>query len=1104
MENALQARIDSLTEAIRRLRRDLARSKQAEGMLRASEKRFRNFFNETPIGLAQFSESGRFLEANQQLCDMLGYTRKELLERSFLDVTHPDDRARDHALRKRIFEGKVPSLAWEKRYVRKDGTIVWGSLSLSMLHNGDGGMRYLLGAVENISERHTLQESLGRIATNLAKTEAASLSGAWSWDVARSEISASPEVLQLFGLPPNESPCPLARFLDIVHPDDRPALEQALDQVRVDQKPYQVEFRVRRPDGTERVVLGSGDIFSRDAAGQPLVIVGMGHDVSLRKQAEHALEESERLFRRLFDDAADGIFIADMEGRYTDVNMSACRMLGFSRDELIGMRIVDLIPEKDRQRLAEAREYFLQDSEHAQVAEWELRNKAGVFIPVEVNARILPDGRWMGIVRDIGERLHIQRELERYAEDLQDLYDHAPCGYHTLDANGIFVQINKTELDWLGYAADELIGRKKVTDLLAETSRKKFSENFPKFLDPGKVRELEVEFLRKDGSILPVMLSTSIVFDIGGDIVSSRTTLFDMSELAEAQKKLRQAATVFEHTSDAIIITDSGGTIVAVNKAFSQVTGYQPDEVIGRNPRLLKSDRQDDAFYRNLWTSLDQAGTWQGEIWDRRKSGELFPAWETITAVRDDSGRITDYISVFSDITTIKDTETKLTRLAYHDPLTGLPNRLLFNDRISQALAHARRHRTRAALLMLDLDRFKLINDTLGHAAGDQLLQIVAARLQVAIREEDTVARLGGDEFAIILPQLDDIEDAAMLAQKLTRLVAQPLQLANHQLTVSTSVGIGIYPDDALDPETLSKSADMALYGAKDKGRNGYEFYSPEMTRTATETLMIDRDLRNALRMNELELLYQPQVSLATRRIVGVEALIRWNRPLHGQQAPSRFIPIAEETDLIESIGDWVFDTACVQMQRWRMAGAPAVRLAINLSVRQIKRPHLVEEIRRKLDTHRFDGDGIGLDLEVTETALQIEPHTVEALKELKALGLKIVIDDFGTGYSSLNSLKHLPVDILKIDRSFIHGIPADSGDKAIASAIVAMGHSLGMRVVAEGVETPEQLRFVMEQRCDDVQGFLLYPPLSADECGRHLLAGLPVDLPQSAPRAAH
>ncbi|WP_292936301.1 PAS domain S-box protein [Noviherbaspirillum sp.] len=1103
MENPLQARIDSLTEAIRNLRKDLARSKQAEASLRASEKRFRAFFNDNPVGFAQFAPNGRFLEVNKRFCNMLGYSRNELLERTFLDVTHPSDRAKDQELRQQVLQGKIPRATWEKRYIRKDGSIVWGSLSLSAPRSSDGGMTYLLAAVDNISERRTLQESLSRIATNLAKTEATSLSGTWRWEIDTDTVMASPEVLSLFGLATDLVSVPLDEILQRVHPEDRSVLKEALRLAINEQRPYHLEYRICLPHGEERLVLASGDIYSRDEEGKPLVMVGMVQDITLRRQAERALAESERLFRQLFDNAADGIFIADKDGQYTDVNTSACRMLGYRRDELIGMRITDLIPEEDKERLATARAYFLQDSEHAQVGEWKLQHKNGEFIPVEVNARILPDGRWMAIVRDIGERMRIQRELEHYAEELQDLYDHAPCGYHTLDGDGVFLQINKTELDWLGYDSEELIGKKKVTELLTEESKKKFSENFPKFLDPGRVRDLEVEFIRKDGSILPVMLSASIVFDLDGGIVSSRTTLFDMTELAEAQKKLRQAATVFEHTTDAILITDAGGTIVAVNKAFSQITGYQPEEVIGRNPRILKSDRQDHEFYRSLWSSIEQTGSWQGEIWDRRKSGEHFPAWETITAVRDDSGRITDFISVFSDITTIKATEEKLTQLAYHDVLTGLPNRLLFNDRITQALAHAKRHHTRAALLLLDLDRFKLINDTLGHAAGDQLLQVIAARLKTAIREEDTVARLGGDEFAIILPQVDSIEDAAMFAQKLTKLVSLPLPLSNQMLTISTSVGIGIFPDDALDPETLSKSADMALYGAKDKGRNAYEFYTPEMTRTATETLLIDRDLRHALTLNQLELFYQPQVSLATGRIVGVEALIRWNRPHHGLQLPGRFIPIAEETDLIESIGDWVFDTAWAQLQLWRAEGMPPVRLAINLSVRQIKRPHLVDEIRKKLGAVPPYTD-IGLDLEVTETAMQIEPDTVDALRELKALGLNIVIDDFGTGYSSLNSLKHLPVDILKIDRSFIRGIPMDSGDKAIASAIVAMGHSLGMRVVAEGVETHEQLQFVMEQHCDDVQGFLLYPPMPADECGRFLMSGMPIDLHQNEQRMSH
>lgn len=543
---------------------------------------------------------------------------------------------------------------------------------------------------------------------------------------------------------------------------------------------------------------------------------------------------------------------------------------------------------------------------------------------------------------------------------------------------------------------------------------------------------------------------------------------------------------VFEHTNDGITIADANGVIVAVNKAFSRITGYRPEEVIGKNPRLLQSGRQDGEFYRQMWEALIRRGSWQGEIWDRKKSGELFPAWQNITAIKDADGRIGGYIAVFSDISKIKATEERLFQLAYHDPLTGLPNRLLFADRLAQTLVHARRSQTRAAMLMLDLDRFKHINDTLGHAAGDRLLQAVGGRLREAIREEDTVARLGGDEFAIILTRLEDPDDAALLADKLVKAVAQPTRIGKHVMTVSVSIGIGIYPDDARDAESLAKAADMALYGAKDKGRNAYEFYTEQMTLAATQAQVIDRSLRNAVRRNELALLYQPKVGLSDRRIAGMEALVRWNRPGHGMQSPAWFIPIAEETDLIDLIGDWVLDAAWTQLQRWRASGLPPVRVAVNLAARQVKRPGFMDDMRKMLAGGQAL-DGFGMDVEVAETVLQVEPAVVEALQELKSLGVGITVEDVGVGYCSLHVLKRLSVDMLKIDRSLIQGVLNDPDDRAVASAIIAMGHQLGMGVVAEGVETGDQLRFVVERGCDQGQGFLFFPPLGVGECGRVL-----------------
>lgn len=1101
MEKTEQTRLTALTQEVARLKEQVERSKLDEAGLIQREQHYRTIFDNASIGLAQVGPDGRFIEVNRQFCRVLGYSREELLGMRYLDVTHPEDRSKDTKVRQQLLSGERLSAVLEKRYVRKDGTAIWVRLNLSATNVPGFPQPNILTSIENITEYHALRESLGRIATSLAEAKGIALGGAWEWNIEKDEIHTAPEVLHLLALPPNHSPPGLEAALARVHPDDKAIVERVLHEALADDNPHQIECRLLDPNGAERIVSVTGKVYRRNDKGEPGIMIGMVQDISMRKQAEQAIKESEQRFRTLFDDAADGIFIADSNGRYIDMNLSACSMLGYSRDELIGKRIPDLIPEKDVARLASAKDFFLQNPEHVQLEEWELKHKDGHHIQVEISSRILPDGRWMAIVRDIGERRRTQQELERYAAEVQDLYDHAPCGYHSVDRNGVIIRINRTELDWLGYESSELIGKKRIMDLMTPASQARMQVNFPRFLQIGLMRDVELEMVCKDGTVLPVMLNASGVYDEHGNFVRSRSTLFDMTELVEAQKKLRQAAAVFEHTNDAILITDSAGTIVAVNNAFTRITGYMAEEVIGQTPRLLKSDMHDDQFYRDMWQTLETTGTWQGEIHDRRKSGECFPAWECITAVRDESGNVSDYISVFSDITTIKEAENKLVRLAYHDALTGLPNRLLFNDRVEQMLAHARRHGTRVALLLLDLDRFKLINDTLGHAAGDELLQVIATRLQQSVRKEDTVARLGGDEFAIVTAQTDPVAEAALLAQKLVSLIVQPVVIAGQALTISASVGIGMFPEDAADPASLAKCADMAMYGAKQSGRNAYAFYTAQMTDTALETLAIDRGLRTAISNGELELFYQPQIELAGGKIVGIEALIRWHRPQRGLESPAKFIPVAEESDLIDAIGNWVFDEACSCLHRWHSSRLPPMRLAINLSARQLRNPSFVNSIRERLE-RLIRVDGFYLELEITETALQTAPHIIDALNELKSLGLQIAIDDFGTGYSSLNSLKHLPVDVLKIDRSFIHGIPEDADDRAIASAIIAMGHNLGMRVIAEGVETEQQLQFLIDQQCDEVQGFLVHPPLRAEECERLLADGGLVHLPEPAKAA--
>lgn len=547
----------------------------------------------------------------------------------------------------------------------------------------------------------------------------------------------------------------------------------------------------------------------------------------------------------------------------------------------------------------------------------------------------------------------------------------------------------------------------------------------------------------------------------------------DVTERKLAEEKQRQATTVFNNTMEAIMITDANKNIIAVNPAYTAITGYEAAEVIGKTPRLHKSEQQDAMFYHQLWQALERTGQWQGEIWNLRKNGDLYPAWENISVVRDEQGLISNYVSVFSDISSIKQTEARLSQLAHQDTLTGLANRLAFNLNLEKSLERAKRHQHKIALLFLDLDRFKLINDTLGHAAGDKMLQIVAERLKHGVRAEDMVARLGGDEFTIVLEEIGQSEDAVNLAQKIIEIIAEPMELYGEEVVTSTSIGLSIFPDDATSAEDLARAADTAMYRAKARGRNTFEFYTSELTSHAIQRLSIENNLRQALLRDELLLYYQPQFCIESGKLCGVEALLRWQHPELGLLYPEKFIQIAEESQLIDAIGEWVLHRACAQARAWLDAGLPHVRFALNLSPRQIMYSNIVTVMQQALEANRLQSTDVKFELEITESVLQSEELIIDQLRQLRRLGMSIAIDDFGTGYSSLSHLKQLPIDTLKVDRAFLRNIPNDSNNNAITAAIVSMGRSLGMRVVAEGIENPAQLRFLKLHGCDEAQGFL-------------------------------
>ncbi|MCW8908646.1 MAG: EAL domain-containing protein [Sedimenticola sp.] len=697
------------------------------------------------------------------------------------------------------------------------------------------------------------------------------------------------------------------------------------------------------------------------------------------------------------------------------------------------------------------------------------------------------------------ERQRADTALRSSEEHYRVLFESASDGIVTFE-EGCFTSCNRKMEEMLGCPRDEIIGATPERfspryqpdgSLSVQCARERISAALA-----GEPQLFEWTHLRADGGKVQTEVSLNRIDSQGAPVLTAR--IHDISARKQREEETRLAASVFDGTSEAIVITDREGTILQVNRAFSGITGFLPEEAIGQTPRLLRSDYHGESFYRQFWEQLTASGSWQGEIWNRRKSGEIHPVWQNISAIRDSSGGIVQYISIFSDITDKKMSEQRIEHLAHYDVLTDLPNRVLFNERCEHALTRARREGHELVLMFLDLDRFKHINDSLGHPVGDQLLQQVAGRLLKLVREEDTVARLGGDEFVVVLEEVADSNVVPSVAEKLLGAFAEPFTVNGRLLHVSASIGIALYPADGQDVTTLVRNADAAMYRAKESGRNNYQFYTREMTVSAHERVSLENSLRQAVEMEELVLHYHPQYDLAGDRLVGVEALVRWQNPEKGLIPPDRFIPLAEDTGLILPIGEWVLHEACRQARAWLDQGCCFGRVAVNVSGHQIERGDIVERVRRVLEETRLPAER--LELEITESfIMQHTEQAIRTLAELRKLGVSLAIDDFGTGYSSLSYLKQLPVNKLKIDRSFIRDIPDGRLDMAITRAVIALGRGLDMRVIAEGVERDEQRRFLHAEGCDEAQGFFYTRPLPAAEL-EHLIQEVSLTRMEMAP----
>lgn len=757
------------------------------------------------------------------------------------------------------------------------------------------------------------------------------------------------------------------------------------------------------------------------------------------------------------------------------------------------------------------------DNDDEQIIHW-YNKKASILFDIEIDrdiTSIIPPQKWASIYKKIktnnfehNEIIEIKEniyqliiitsvlldnsiikllftnisEIENKNKQLENkfkfLYEEVPYPYQSLDERGVLTDINKKWLEITGYEKDEVIGQKFLyfTDETFESLKEKFKI----FFENKKIENEYLKIRKKNGEIILVSF-TGNISNMNGEI-RTHCIFKDITQEQKIEKKLKLSNIVFENTTEAIMITNEKCEIISVNQAFSNITGYNFEEIQFQNPRILKSAKHDKDFYINLWSDLQIHNSWKGEIWNRKKNGDIYSEWLNISVVKDSNGKILNYVALFSDITKIKDSNARIEYLAHHDPLTNLPNRLLLNTRLNKSIEKCVQYEQKLAIFFIDIDNFKIINDTYGHSIGDKIINLVAQRLQKNIRKNDTISRIGGDEFIIVIEDVLEQKNIEKIANKIISDFIDPIKLQEYLFDTSISMGISVFPKHGLNAEDLIKHADTAMYSAKNSGKNQFQFYKKEMTSEIFEKLIMKQEIIDALKNNEFEVYYQPQIDIKTNKIIGAEALIRWNHKSLGVIPPDEFIPHAEETKLIIPLGEYVLKTACLFMKELHDNRIlENAKMSVNISTIQLKYGDIYKTVIENLKYSNLDSEF--LELELTETFIMENiDESISILKNLKEIGVKLSIDDFGTGYSSLSYLKLFPIDKLKIDKSFIAEIPNSDKDIAIIKTIIALAKGLGIKVIAEGVEKTNQIDFLILENCDEVQGWVYSKALKRDD----------------------
>lgn len=904
-------------------------------------------------------------------------------------------------------------------------------------------------------------------------------------------------------------------FAEYIFPDHLPKASEALS--------------AKKPLGTETVV----QMVPADAS-EPFDVaissVKIGADgIAIRARRVRTVAQKQQgdmigsnLYQYLFESSQAMICVLDHDGYILLSNESAWRILGYSSAAGLSGRPFLHIVHPDYHDVIKMGLHVFADEKEPFPLKFLAANAD--IVDAEVKFSPIGDGQYMLEARDITERTRTAEILQEREQRLRGILNTVADAIITINIRGEVVAFNKAAEHIFGYDARDVVGH-NVSMLIPVPHGAKHDQYLANYAATGKKKIIgitgrEAEGMRKNGDVFPLELAitelthgtkrffTGVVRDITAHKqaqeqirrahdelemrVEERTRELtqEIVERHRAEDKLRLAGEVIEALVEGVVIIDPDFRISSVNPAYTSISGFDVEEVIGQFPINHTALSHSGAMFNEMWAGLEAEGRWEGEFWNLRKNGEEYAERLSVTAITNPNGEVMQFAAIISDITKRKQDEERILYQANYDSLTGLPNRSLFLDRLTQAINNMERTSSNLGLLFIDLDGFKLVNDTLGHNIGDLLLKEAAKRLGICVRTGDTVARLGGDEFTIIMPNLDDPKNAPLLAQRVIDTLGRAFLLGGHEAFISGSIGITVYPDDAIDALELLKNADAAMYRAKEEGKANYQFFTADMNEQAKERLIVKTGLSKALEHDEFLLLYQPKLDLKTNRVTGAEALMRWESPTMGLVSPVKFIPILEETGMVVEVGEWALHTACRQHAQWLKEGLPPIKVAVNLSARQLRETSFVGIVKSALKSANLPPSA--LEIEITESMLMSDAQIiVAALEDLHDFGVHISMDDFGTGYSSLSYLKRFPIDTIKIDRSFVNDISVDQDDAEIIHTIINMGHTLNRKIIAEGVETEEQLDILKAYRCDEIQGYFFSKPLSATDFSTFIL-GLP------------